>query len=154
MRQHIDDAVSLGARVTHGGAALADMATDLYWPATVLAEVPLDAVVMREETFGPLAPVVPVAGGVDEIVEVANRGDLGLSAAVFGRDLDTVLSVGGRLRVGQVVVNDTSNFAEYNLPFGGAPGRRSGIGRMGGSHVGEAGTEIQTISLSLSLPWR
>jgi acyl-CoA reductase-like NAD-dependent aldehyde dehydrogenase len=153
MRRHIDDAVGRGATIVQGGAAQAGMATELYWPATVLADVPLEALVQREETFGPLAPVTPVAGGVEEIVEVANRGDLGLSGAVFGRDLDATISVAGRLQVGQVVVNDTSNYAELHLPFGGAPGRKSGLGRMGGSNVGEAGTEIQTISISLASPW-
>jgi succinate-semialdehyde dehydrogenase/glutarate-semialdehyde dehydrogenase len=154
MTRHIANAVASGARVVHGGAAVTGMPTDLYWPATVLADVAVDTALMVEETFGPIAPVVAVAGGIEEILAVANSGELGLSAAVFGRDLDDVMSVAGRLRVGQVVVNDTSNYAEYQLPFGGAPGRKSGIGRMGGSHVGEAGTEVQTVSLSLSQPWR
>jgi acyl-CoA reductase-like NAD-dependent aldehyde dehydrogenase len=154
MRRHVDDAVSRGARLLHGGAPLAGLPTGLYWPPTVLDGVPADAALQDEETFGPLAPVTAVDGGIDELVRAANAGDLGLSAAVFGQDIDRTLSVAGRLRAGQVVINDTSNYWELHMPFGGAPGRRSGTGRLGGRHAAEAVTEIQSISISLVRDWR
>lgn len=126
----------------------------LYWPPTVLDRVPTTAALQHEETFGPLAPITAVNGGIDEMVRVANAGNLGLSAAVFGQDIDRTLSVAGRLRAGQVVINDTSNYWELHMPFGGAPGRRSGTGRLGGRHAAEAVTEIQSISISLVHDWR
>jgi succinate-semialdehyde dehydrogenase/glutarate-semialdehyde dehydrogenase len=154
MQRHIDDAVSQGAQVLHGGAPLPEHPTDLYWAPTVLVDVPSDAALQREETFGPLAPVTSVEGDADDMVRAANAGDLGLSAAVFGRDLDRTLSVAGRLRVGQVVINDTSNYWELHMPFGGAPGRKSGSGRLGGKHAAEAVTEIQSITITLAHEWR
>lgn len=154
MRRHIDDAIGRGARLLHGGQPLPGQPTGLYWPPTVLADVPPAAAVHSEETFGPLAPVTPVDGGPDEMVRAANAGELGLSAAVFGRDLDRTLSVAGRLRAGQVVINDTSNYWELHMPFGGAPGRKSGSGRLGGRHAAEAVTEIQSISITLTHNWR
>jgi acyl-CoA reductase-like NAD-dependent aldehyde dehydrogenase len=154
MARHIDDAVSQGARVLHGGKPLDDRPTRLYWPPTVLVDVPTEADLHQEETFGPLAPVAAVDGGVDDIVRAANAGDLGLSAAVFGRHMDETLSVAGRLKVGQVVINDTSNYWELHMPFGGAPGRRSGSGRLGGRHAAEAVTEIQSIAINLGHNWR
>ncbi|HUY49425.1 MAG TPA: aldehyde dehydrogenase family protein [Streptosporangiaceae bacterium] len=154
MRRHIDDALSRGARVLHGGAPLPGRLTELYWPPTVLADVPAGAALQREETFGPLAPVTAVDGDLDDMVRTANTGELGLSAAVFGRDIDRTLSVAGRLRAGQVVINDTSNYWELHMPFGGAPGRKSGSGRLGGRHAAEAVTEIQSITITLVHDWR
>lgn len=153
-RRHIDDAVSQGAQVVHGGAPLPGHPTDRYWAPTVLVDVPADAALQREETFGPLAPVTSVDGDADDMVRAANAGDLGLSAAVFGRDLDRTLSVAGRLRAGQVVINDTSNYWELHMPSGGAPGRKSGSGRLGGKHAAEAVTEIQSITITLAHEWR
>ncbi|GAA2249578.1 hypothetical protein GCM10010402_00220 [Actinomadura luteofluorescens] len=113
-----------------------------------------DAAALGEETFGPLAPVLRVAGDTEAILAAANRGRHGLSSAVFGRDLDRTLAVAGRLRAGQVTVNGTSNYWELHLPFGGAPGTDSGHGRLGGRYIAEAVTEIQSISVDLAPPWR
>lgn len=154
MAAHVADATTRGARLVSGGAAVADGPNPQYWPATVLADVAPDALVNAEETFGPLAPVTPVDGGIENVLALANAGTLGLSGAVFGRDLDRTLAVAGRLRVGQVVVNDTSNYWELHMPFGGAPGRRSGTGRLGGRYAAEAVTDLHTVSVSLGTDWR
>ena len=154
MARHIADARSRGARAVFGGAALPDHPTALYWQPTVLTDVSADAAVMREETFGPIAPIHRVDDDIDAIVGVANTGIHGLSSAVFGQDLDRTLSVAGRLRVGQVTINDTSNYWELHLPFGGAPGRASGQGRLGGRHAAETATELQSVSINLTSPWR
>ena len=55
-----------------------------------------------------------------------------------------------RLAAGQVVINDTSNYWELHMPFGGWPGTDSGIGRLGGRHALEALTEIRTVSIDVS----
>lgn len=153
MRRHIAEATAAGASVAHGGATLA-AATELYWQPTVLSEVPADTAVMREETFGPIAPVSAVTGGVEALIAAANAGSYGLSSAVFGADLDRTLATAGRLRAGQVTVNDTSNYWELHLPFGGAPGRDSGNGRLGGRYAAEFVTEVQSISINLTERWR
>jgi acyl-CoA reductase-like NAD-dependent aldehyde dehydrogenase len=154
MRRHIDDAQRRGACVMHGGAPLSDMPTPLYWAPTVLADVAMEAELQQEETFGPIAPVTAIHGGLDDLVRAANSGELGLSAAVFGTDISQTLAVAGRLRAGQVVVNDTSNYWELHMPFGGAPGRRSGSGRLGGRHAAEAVTELQCVTITLGDNWR
>lgn len=153
MRRHLEEAIASGASVAHGGVTLA-AATELYWQPTVLSGVPADAAVMREETFGPIAPVGAVTGGVDALIAAANAGSYGLSSAVFGADLDRTLATAGRLRAGQVTVNDTSNYWELHLPFGGAPGRDSGNGRLGGRYAAEFVTEVQSISINLTERWR
>ncbi|WP_329521272.1 aldehyde dehydrogenase family protein [Spirillospora sp. NBC_01491] len=154
MARHVADAEARGARTAFGGAPLTDRPTGLYWRPTVLAGVAPDAEVMREETFGPIAPVLAVADDTEAIVAAANAGSFGLSSAVFGRDLDRTLAVAGRLRTGQVTVNDHSNYWELHLPFGGAPGRASGHGRLGGRHAAQVVTELQSISIDLPSPWR
>ncbi|WP_165968835.1 aldehyde dehydrogenase family protein [Actinomadura sp. KC06] len=154
MARHIADGQARGGRTAFGGGPLPDRPTDLYWNPTVLVGLDEDAAVMSEETFGPLAPVLRVGDDTETIIAAANRGRYGLSSAVFGRDLDRTLAVAGRLRAGQVTVNDTSNYWELHLPFGGAPGTASGHGRLGGRHMAEAVTEIQSISVDLTPPWR
>ncbi|WP_258942169.1 aldehyde dehydrogenase family protein [Actinomadura luteofluorescens] len=126
----------------------------MFWRPTVVVGLDADAAALGEETFGPLAPVLRVAGDTEAILAAANRGRHGLSSAVFGRDLDRTLAVAGRLRAGQVTVNGTSNYWELHLPFGGAPGTDSGHGRLGGRYIAEAVTEIQSISVDLAPPWR
>ncbi|NYD49703.1 succinate-semialdehyde dehydrogenase/glutarate-semialdehyde dehydrogenase [Actinomadura luteofluorescens] len=154
MARHVADALARGGRTAFGGAPLPDRPTDLFWRPTVLVGLDADAAALGEETFGPLAPVLRVAGDTEAILAAANRGRYGLSSAVFGRDLDRTLAVAGRLRAGQVTVNDTSNYWELHLPFGGAPGTDSGHGRLGGRYIAEAVTEIQSISVDLTPPWR
>jgi acyl-CoA reductase-like NAD-dependent aldehyde dehydrogenase len=71
MDAHVSDAVARGARVVAGGSRSNGHPTPLYWPATILDGVPADAEAAREETFGPIAPVVPV-GSIDEAIELTN----------------------------------------------------------------------------------
>lgn len=154
MARHVADAVEGGGVLAFGGAALSGQPTSLYWQPTVLTGLDPSAAVMREETFGPVAPILTVDDDIDVVLAAAHAGEHGLSSAVFGRDLDRTLAVAGRMRAGQVVVNDTSNYWELHLPFGGAAGRSSGQGRLGGRYIAEAVTELQSISVHLASDWR
>jgi succinate-semialdehyde dehydrogenase/glutarate-semialdehyde dehydrogenase len=154
MSRHVGDAVARGGTVAYGGAAITDQPTGLYWMPTVLTGLDASSAVMREETFGPIAPVLRVDDDVESIIAAANSGEHGLSSAVFGRNLERTLAVAGRLKTGQVTVNDTSNYWELHLPFGGAPGRSSGQGRLGGRYIAEAVTELQSVSVHLASDWR
>lgn len=154
MRAHVDDATRRGARVIAGGGPAADFPTNLYWPPTILADVPSGAATLAEETFGPLAAVQRVPDDVDSLLSAANSGPFGLSSAVFGTDLDETLAVASRMRTGTVTINDTSNYWELHLPFGGAAGRRSGHGRIGGRHTFDAITEIHLVSITVAGDWR
>jgi acyl-CoA reductase-like NAD-dependent aldehyde dehydrogenase len=144
MDAHVQEAVRRGARVVTGGERAGGFPTDLYWPATVLDRVPPDARVALEETFGPIAPVVSI-GGLDEAIEMTNASPYGLLAAIYTGDLRKGLRFAEEVRTGLVNINETTNYWENHLPFGGRAGSDSGTGRVGGRHALERLTELQTI---------
>jgi len=147
MDEHVADALDRGAEVVAGGSRAAGFPTDLYWSATILDGVPADALVATEETFGPVAPVVAI-DSLEHAIELANASPYGLLAAIFTRDLARGLRFADSVRAGWVNVNESSNYWETHLPFGGRSGSASGIGRVGGAAPMEAFTELQTIVLS------
>ncbi|HTO25779.1 MAG TPA: aldehyde dehydrogenase family protein, partial [Gaiellaceae bacterium] len=132
MDEHVADAVERGAEIVAGGARAGGFPTDLYWQATVLDGVPTDALVATEETFGPVAPIVAI-GSLEHAIELTNASPYGLLAAIFTRDLAQGLRFAESARTGWVNVNDSSNYWERHLPFGGRSGTASGIGRVGGA---------------------
>ena len=149
MDRHIADALAHGATVRAGGRRAAGHPTELFYEPTVLDDVPRTADVAREETFGPIAPLVRSSSD-EELLEMANASEHGLVAAVFTRSLQRAWHFAERLESGSVVVNDTSNYWELHLPFGGRGGRASGRGRVGGRHTLEEFTELKTISFDIS----
>ena len=148
MDRHVGDALERGAEVVAGGERADGFPTDLYWQATVLAGVPADALVATEETFGPIAPVVAI-DSLEQAIELTNASPYGLLAAIFTGDLGTGLRFADAARTGWVNVNDSSNYWESHLPFGGRSGTDSGIGRVGGAHVMQAFSELQTVTMRL-----
>jgi acyl-CoA reductase-like NAD-dependent aldehyde dehydrogenase len=147
MDEHVSDAVARGASVVSGGSRAPGFPTSLYWQATVLSDVPADARIATEETFGPVAPVVSI-DSFEDAVSLTNASPYGLLAAIFTADLKTGLEFADRVRTGWVNVNESSNYWESHLPFGGRAGSDSGIGRVGGAHVMESFTELQTVVIS------
>lgn len=117
-----------------------------YWPA-VLTDVPAHARVMCEEVFGPVISV-HAFDTLDEAVARANATDYGLQAGVFTRDLDLAVGVAAQLRVGAVMINDSSDFRIDAMPFGGP--KRSGIGREGVRCAVEAMTEPKVLAIRRS----
>ena len=148
MDDHVADASGRGGTVAFGGHRRDDAPTRLYYEPTVLARVPDGASVTREETFGPIAPVSAFADD-RALLAAANASTLGLSSAVFTRDLDRAFWFAERLQTGQVTVNDTSNYWELHLPFGGWAGKTSGRGRVGGRHIFEAMTQIRSVAFDV-----
>jgi acyl-CoA reductase-like NAD-dependent aldehyde dehydrogenase len=144
MDAHVADAVQRGATVVAGGARADGHPTDLYWSATILDGVDEDAQAARDETFGPIAPVVPVRS-LEHAIELTNASPYGLLAAVFTGDVMDGLRFADRVRTGLVNINETTNYWENHLPFGGRAGSDSGTGRVGGRHALEQLTELQTI---------
>jgi acyl-CoA reductase-like NAD-dependent aldehyde dehydrogenase len=147
MDEHVADAVERGASVVAGGSRASGFPTDLYWQPTILDGVPADARVATEETFGPVAPVVAI-DSLEQAIELANASPYGLLASIFTADLRRGLEFADRVRTGWVNVNESSNYWESHLPFGGRAGTDSGIGRVGGTGPMEAFTELQTVVLS------
>ena len=147
MDEHVADAVSRGASVVSGGARARGFPTRLYWEPTVLSDVPSDAQVAVDETFGPIAPVVTVES-FEQAVELTNASPYGLLAAIFTADLEGGLEFADRVRTGWVNINESTNYWEAHLPFGGRSGTGSGIGRVGGDHVMQSFTELQTVVIS------
>jgi acyl-CoA reductase-like NAD-dependent aldehyde dehydrogenase len=144
MDEHVEDAIERGAEVVAGGSRADGFPTDLYWPATVLDNVPADALASTEETFGPIAPVVTI-GSLDEAIRLTNESPYGLLAAIYTADLYDGLRFADDVHSGLVNINETTNYWENHLPFGGRAGTDSGTGRVGGRHPFEVLTEIQTV---------
>jgi succinate-semialdehyde dehydrogenase/glutarate-semialdehyde dehydrogenase len=147
MDEHVDDAVARGATVVAGGQRASGFPTGLYWQPTILSDVPAGARVATEETFGPVAPIVAI-DSLERAIELTNASPYGLLSAIFTADLSRGLEFADRVRTGWVNINESSNYWESHLPFGGRSGTDSGIGRVGGSHVMAQFTELQTVVVS------
>jgi succinate-semialdehyde dehydrogenase/glutarate-semialdehyde dehydrogenase len=147
MDEHVADAMKRGAEAVYGGARASGFPTNLYWQPTVLDGVPADALVATEETFGPVAPVVEI-DSLEQAIELANASPYGLLSAIFTRDLAKGLRYADEVKTGWVNINESSNYWETHLPFGGRSGTASGIGRVGGSSPLEAFSELQTVVIA------
>ncbi|MGH2954967.1 MAG: aldehyde dehydrogenase family protein [Solirubrobacterales bacterium] len=127
---HVEDARSAGARILTGGKRK-DGPGDWYEP-TLIADADPSMKVMREETFGPVVPVMKVRD-VDEAVRLANDTDYGLGGSVFAGDTADGERIARRIEAGTVAVNDLypTNYAVLGLPMGGW--KSSGIGYRHGA---------------------
>ncbi len=141
---HVADALERGATICCGGSRAAGYPTSLYAEPTVLKGVSADMVIAREETFGPVVPVIEVSSD-SEALGITNGSPFGLTAAVFTEDLERGLAFAESARAGWVNINASTNLWESHLPFGGRSGSVSGRGRVGGRSVIEAFTEPKTI---------
>jgi succinate-semialdehyde dehydrogenase/glutarate-semialdehyde dehydrogenase len=144
MDRHLDDATQRGAAVLLGGGRAPGFPTDLYYHFTVVDGVPEDSLLSKEESFGPVLPII-TAGDDEEAVAIANRTHLGLQAAVFTASLSKAFWYTDRIRSGTVIVNDSTDFWETFQPFGGAAGTQTGWGR--GSI--EEFTDLQTMVVEI-----
>ncbi len=139
IREQVDDAVAGGAEILCGGNN-----DGLFFEPTVLGNVNRDMRIFREETFGPVAPIIR-AGSDDEAVEIANDSDYGLSAGIITRDEERGLSIAQRLNTGMAHINDSSVNDEPHVPFGGIGA--SGVGRHGGKPGIDTFTELRWVTL-------
>jgi acyl-CoA reductase-like NAD-dependent aldehyde dehydrogenase len=129
VESHVNDAKARGARVVAGGKRLPELGPNFYAP-TVLADGTKDMAIMRDETFGPVLPIMAF-GADDEAVRMANDSVYGLAASVWTSDAQRGERMARRLHAGTVMVNDViSCFAISEAPHGGM--KASGIGRTHG----------------------
>lgn len=138
----VSDAVSKGATVAVGGVAPGGPGN--FYPATVLADVPADARILKEEVFGPVAPITGF-DTEDEGVAAANDTEYGLAAYVYTQSLDRALRVAENIESGMVGIN-RGVISDAAAPFGGI--KESGFGREGGSEGIEEYLDTKYIALT------
>lgn len=136
----VEDATDKGARLLAGGGS-----RECYFEPTVLADVPLEAEIVWEETFGPVLTIVPV-DDLDAALEVANRSRYGLDSCVFTTNLDTAWRAARALECGMVTVNDAPAHGVGHFPFGGRK-PDSGVGREGLGYSIDECTALKTVVL-------
>ena len=141
VQRHVDDARQRGARLLVGGARQGG----LFFQPTVLADVARDALIMTEETFGPVAPLVAFATE-DEAIRLANDTPFGLAAYLYTENISRGVRVAEALEYGIVGLNDGVP-STAQAPFGGV--KQSGLGREGGKWGIEEYLEVKYVSLAL-----
>jgi acyl-CoA reductase-like NAD-dependent aldehyde dehydrogenase len=144
---HVEDAVGRGARVLAGGSRVPELGTNFYKP-TVLADVTHEMGIMREETFGPVLPVMAFDSD-EEAVQLANDSEFGLAASVFTRDNARGERLARRIHAGTVMVNDViSCFGISEAPHGGV--KSSGAGRTHGRFGLEEMVRLKYLDVDLA----
>ena len=142
---HQSDAIARGARVLVGGERVANLPGGLFYQPTVLDGVTPAAVVAREETFGPLLPIIEFETEA-EALRLANDTPYGLAAYVHTRDLARMFRVAEGLEYGIVGVNDPLPVGPH-IPFGGM--KESGIGREAGIEGIAEFLETKAVSIGI-----
>jgi succinate-semialdehyde dehydrogenase/glutarate-semialdehyde dehydrogenase len=147
VERHIANATEGGARILTGGTPWNEMTgrEGTFWTPTVLADVTPKMLVTLEETFGPVAPLIPFSEE-EEALQIANNTAYGLAAYFYTRDVSRVIRVAERLEYGIIGANDALP-STAQAPFGGM--KQSGLGREGGSVGIDEYLEIKYISLGL-----
>lgn len=140
----VNDAILAGATLRAGGHR-----RGAFMEPTVLTNVPVEVELFKEETFGPVAPLVRF-DSVDDAVRMANDSPYGLQSAVFTRDINQALDIAYRLEAGGVIVNWSSALRIETLPFGGI--KLSGHGREGVHDTLHEMTDQKTIVVHNAFP--
>eukprot|EP01133_Synstelium_polycarpum_P008235 gene8235-9683_t len=141
VQEHIADALSKGATLLAGGKVMEGN----FFEPTILVNVPKDAAVAKEETFGPLAPLFRFKDEA-EVIAMSNDTEFGLASYFYARDLGRVFRVAEALEYGMVGVN-TGLISNEVAPFGGI--KASGLGREGSKYGIEDYLEIKYLCLGI-----
>ena len=143
VERHIADALSKGAKLVTGGKP-SPLGGTFYEP-TILANVSSDMLITYEETFGPVAPIIPFESD-DEVVELANNSQYGLASYFYSRDIGRIWKVAEALEYGMVGVN-SGILANEVVPFGGV--KQSGLGREGSVFGMDEYLELKYVCITL-----
>jgi succinate-semialdehyde dehydrogenase/glutarate-semialdehyde dehydrogenase len=141
VEEHVRDAVSKGAKVLTGGKRVDGKG--LFYVPTVLTDIKPDMLAMREETFGPVAPLMKFETE-EEVIRLANSTEFGLAAYFYSRDNARVWRVAEALETGMVGINEGLISTEV-APFGGV--KESGIGREGSKYGLEDYLEVKYLCI-------
>jgi acyl-CoA reductase-like NAD-dependent aldehyde dehydrogenase len=140
----VTEAVKAGAKLRAGGHR-----RNAFMEPTVLTDVPVEVPLFKEETFGPVAPLVRFTS-VEDAIRMANDSPYGLQSAVFTQDINKALDIAYRLEAGGVIVNWSSTLRVETLPFGGV--KMSGHGREGVHDTLDEMTDQKTIVVHNAFP--
>jgi succinate-semialdehyde dehydrogenase/glutarate-semialdehyde dehydrogenase len=143
VERHVADALSKGARLVIGGKRASLGGT--FFEPTVLANVTNTMLITHEETFGPVAPVIPFEND-DEVIRLANSSQFGLASYFYSRDIGRVWKVAEALEFGMVGVN-SGLISNEVAPFGGV--KQSGLGREGSSWGIDEYLEMKYVCMGL-----
>ena len=147
LRAMVEEAREGGATILTGEEAPAVTRPGFFLPPIVLDQVPSTARMVREEPFGPIAPIQRF-DSVEEALSLANATPYGLQAAVYTQDLSRAFTLARGIRAGGVHINDPTNIRWDALPFGGV--KESGLGREGLRSAMLEMTEVKLISVNYS----
>jgi succinate-semialdehyde dehydrogenase/glutarate-semialdehyde dehydrogenase len=140
--QQVKDSVKMGAKVLTGGNRPADLKGAYYLP-TIMVNISRDMRVWKEETFGPVLPIVSFTSE-SEAIELANDTEYGLTAHVLTQDKDCFQRTATKIKAGSIAHNQTGFWSPDN-PFGGY--KKSGMGRTHGSFGFDEVTQLKVISM-------
>lgn len=150
VERHVTDALAHGAHLLLGGTSIpmegeSSVDDSTFWQPTVLANASSDMMVAQEETFGPVAPLIPF-DTEDEVIVAANDTPFGLAAYFYTQNVSRVMRVAEKLEYGIIGANDALP-SVAQAPFGGV--KQSGVGREGGSMGIDEYLEVKYLSLGL-----
>ncbi|MBU0636100.1 aldehyde dehydrogenase family protein [Candidatus Micrarchaeota archaeon] len=127
VQEHIKDAEQKGAHILTGGKRLEGKG--YFFPPTVITNITEEMLVLKEETFGPVIPLIPFET-IEEVIQKANDSKYGLTASIWTKDQKKAREIARKIVTGTVVINDWGGY-KMGCPWGGA--KQSGIGR--GNHI-------------------
>lgn len=153
MANHVEDAVSQGATLLHGGTLRDDELTDLYYEPTVLDDVTPEMMTNKQETFGPIAPIITFSE-YDEAIEISNGIDLGLSCGLYTETISKMYYFAERIQAGLINVNEGSAHWETHTPVGGHSKTNSGVGRIGGRYTIDEMSQVKNITVDVEPTWK
>lgn len=137
----VDDAKAKGAKLLMGGSH-----KDCYFETTILYDVPLNARIAWEETFGPVVTIIKIKNE-DEAIEIGKKSRYGLDSCIFTNDFYRMWKISKMLETGEVTINDLPRHGVGYFPFGGS--KESGIGREGIGYSIDEMTHLKTIVFNL-----
>lgn len=143
VKRHVADAISKGATLVTGGKQPVEGKN--YYEPTILANVNSQMLITYEETFGPVAPIIPFEND-EEVIELANNSQFGLASYFYSRDIGRIWKVAEALEYGMVGVN-TGLISNEVAPFGGV--KQSGLGREGSVFGMDEYLEIKYVCVGL-----
>lgn len=145
VQKHINDAIEKGASIELGGKRLPQYDKGYFFEPTIISGIQDNMVIMQEETFGPVAPLIEFEN-IEEVIQKANSSRYGLAAYAFTESLNTAITAYEKLEFGIVGINDGLP-STAQAPFGGI--KESGLGREGGHHGIDEYLEIKYVSIKL-----